>query len=154
DALLERARSALRDVGITDYSATTTPDAVLVRVDDPARRTEAERVLRAMVSSVSLSVFTEPQRDLDVDRLDDGTIRLKPTAAATTARRSGAVAQSLEIVRKRVDGEGVAEPTIQQLGPGRILVQLPGVQDPARIRAALKATAKLTFHRVLVASPD
>src|SRR5262249_12751669 len=53
DALLERARSALRDVGITDYSATTTPDAVLVRVDDPARRTEAERVLRATVSSVS-----------------------------------------------------------------------------------------------------
>jgi SecD/SecF fusion protein len=154
DVLLERVRGALRDAGITGYSASKTADAVLVRVDDPARRTDAERVLRAMISSISLSVFTEPQSDLDIDRLDDGTIRLRPTSAAATARRSAAVAQSLEIVRKRIDGHGVAEPTIQQLGPGRILVQLPGVQDPAPIREALKATAKLTFHRVLATPSD
>ena len=57
--------------------------------------------------------------------------------------------QSLEIVRRRVDEVGVAEPTVQQLGPGRIMVQLPGVQDPSEIRRILKSTAKLTFHRVL-----
>jgi SecD/SecF fusion protein len=52
-------------------------------------------------------------------------------------------------VRRRLDESGVAEPTIQSVGQGRILLQLPGVKDPAEIRARLKTAAKLSFHRVL-----
>ena len=81
--------------------------------------------------------------------MPDGTIELRPTEAARLARQSAAVDQSLEIVRRRIDERGVAEPTIQRLGPNRILVQLPGVQDPTEIRKILKSTAKLSFHRVL-----
>jgi SecD/SecF fusion protein len=66
----------------------------------------------------------------------------------TEQRRASALAQSLEIVRKRVDALGVAEPTVQALGTDRILVQLPGVEDTAAIRMLLGSTAKLTFHRV------
>ena len=46
-------------------------------------------------------------------------------------RIDAAVEQSLEIIRRRIDEIGVAEPTIQRVGADRILVQLPGVQDPA-----------------------
>jgi SecD/SecF fusion protein len=67
---------------------------------------------------------------------------------ALEARRRGAVEQSVEIVRRRIDSIGVAEPTVQSMGTQRVLVQLPGVEDPAAIRALLGSTAKLTFHRV------
>jgi SecD/SecF fusion protein len=60
--------------------------------------------------------------------------------------------QSLEIIRRRIDQVGVAEPTIQRVGTDRILVQLPGVQDPARIRDLLGSTAKLTFHMLAPAT--
>ena len=89
-------------------------------------------MLRGLIATVSLPAFTEAQRDLDVKALPDGTIELRPTEAALIARQAAAVDQSLEIVRRRIDGHGVAEPTIQRLGGNRILVQLPGVQDPAR----------------------
>ncbi|HEY5755713.1 MAG TPA: protein translocase subunit SecD [Steroidobacter sp.] len=69
-------------------------------------------------------------------------------APAATARRQSALQQSIEIVRRRIDAIGVAEPTVQALGTNRILVQLPGMQDPASIRTLLGSTAKLTFHRV------
>lgn len=63
-------------------------------------------------------------------------------------RVRSALQQSIEIVRRRIDAIGVAEPTVQALGTNRILVQLPGMQDPASIRTLLGSTAKLTFHRV------
>ncbi len=57
-----------------------------------------------------------------------------------------AVQQSLEVIRQRVDQVGVAEPTIQRIGANRVLVQLPGAQDPSRLRQLLGSTAKMSFH--------
>lgn len=79
------------------------------------------------------------QKEIEEEGLD---------AVAATARRQSALQQSIEIVRRRIDAIGVAEPTVQALGTDRILVQLPGMQDPASIRTLLGSTAKLTFHRV------
>ena len=61
---------------------------------------------------------------------------------------SSAVQQSIEIVRRRIDETGTREPTIQRQGRDRILVQLPGVKDPERIKQILGKTAKMTFHLV------
>ena len=60
--------------------------------------------------------------------------------------RRAAVAQSVEIVRRRIDETGTLDPTIQIQGQDRILVQLPGVRDPERIKALLGRTAKMNFH--------
>lgn len=79
------------------------------------------------------------QKEIEEEGLD---------ATAAAARRQSALQQSIEIVRRRIDAIGVAEPTVQALGTDRILVQLPGLQDPASIRTLLGSTAKLTFHRV------
>ena len=68
--------------------------------------------------------------------------------SAAAERLRSALQQSIEIVRRRIDAIGVAEPTVQALGTNRILVQLPGMQDPTSIRTLLGSTAKLTFHRV------
>ena len=62
--------------------------------------------------------------------------------------RESALKQSLEIVRKRIDESGTKEPLIQRSGKNRILLQLPGVKDPERIKELLGKTAKLTFHMV------
>ena len=59
-----------------------------------------------------------------------------------------AIKQSLEIVRKRIDESGTKEPLIQIQGSNRILLQLPGIKDPERIKNLLGKTAKLTFHMV------
>ena len=62
--------------------------------------------------------------------------------------QESAIKQSLEIVRKRIDESGTKEPLIQRQGASRIVLQLPGVKDPERIKSLLGKTAKLTFHMV------
>ena len=62
--------------------------------------------------------------------------------------QESAIKQSLEIVRKRIDESGTKEPLIQRSGKKRILLQLPGIKDPERIKELLGKTAKLTFHMV------
>ena len=62
--------------------------------------------------------------------------------------QDSAIKQSLEIVRKRVDESGTKEPLIQRSGRNRILLQLPGIKDPERIKDLLGKTAKLNFHMV------
>ena len=59
--------------------------------------------------------------------------------------RDDAVRQGVETIRNRVDQFGVAEPTITRQGDDRILIQLPGVQDPERAKALIGKTALLEF---------
>lgn len=59
---------------------------------------------------------------------------------------ASAIEQSIEIVRRRIDELGTREPTIQRQGADRILVQVPGLDDPERLKALIGTTAKMTFH--------
>ena len=59
-----------------------------------------------------------------------------------------AVGRALEIIRNRIDATGTKEPVVQRQGRDQIVVQLPGVQDPGRVKALLGRTAKLSFHLV------
>ncbi|MFN3597574.1 MAG: protein translocase subunit SecD [Rubricoccaceae bacterium] len=59
---------------------------------------------------------------------------------------SDALSRAVEIIRQRVDRFGVTEPSIQQQGASRIAVELPGVDDPQRVRDLLRGTAQLRFH--------
>jgi SecD/SecF fusion protein len=56
-----------------------------------------------------------------------------------------AISRTFNILRTRIDKFGVSQPNIQQLGSGRILVELPGVKEPERVRKLLQGTAKLEF---------
>jgi preprotein translocase subunit SecD len=77
-----------------------------------------------------------------------GRIELALKERVITERRNSFVDQALKVIRNRVDQFGVAEPTIQKQGENRILVQLPGVQDPARAKALIGKTAVLEFKLV------
>ncbi len=86
--------------------------------------------------------------DLTVDIAADGTGTMRFGQLATENRRRQAVEQSIEIIRRRIDETGTKEPTIQRQGSNRILVELPGVDNPEHVKALLGRTAKLTFQLV------
>ena len=70
------------------------------------------------------------------------------SATGLSSARDMAIEQNLSILRKRVEELGVSEPTIQRQGADRIVVELPGVQDTARAKELLGATATLEFRLV------
>ncbi len=86
--------------------------------------------------------------NLEVTYPSSTTLLLKPSAASLADTRSAAIEQNLSILRKRVEELGVSEPTIQRQGADRIVVELPGVQDTARAKEILGATATLEFRLV------
>ncbi|HEX3436077.1 MAG TPA: protein translocase subunit SecD [Pseudacidobacterium sp.] len=77
------------------------------------------------------------------------TLTMKPTAVADLKKR--AMEQAIEVIRTRVDSLGVSEPVIQEynLGSNQILVELPGMDDPARVKDVIQSTARLEIHLVL-----
>ena len=111
-------------------------DAVVFRLRDIADEEEARERVRNIDRDAVLTVS------------DDVNFRLEFTEQALIDRRQRAIEQSIEVVRRRVDETGVTEPTVQQQGEERILVQVPGIDDPERLKSILGQTAKLTFHLV------
>ena len=79
---------------------------------------------------------------------DGSDISLTIPPAALRDRANGAVLQSIEIVRRRIDQTGVLDPVITRQGDSRIVVQLPGVEDPNRIKELIGKTARMTFRLV------
>jgi preprotein translocase subunit SecD len=126
----------LRDAHIGYTGLNVEGDAITFTIRDTDRIEEAKRAL----------VKDDP--DLVVDIAPDGTGTMKFSTVATETRRRQAVEQSIEIIRRRIDETGTKEPTIQREGQDRILVQLPGVDNPERVKQLLGRTAKLTFQLV------
>ncbi len=140
-SLLDDVRGTLRKERIDARSARIASDVIVVTIDDADQRAKAETAIAGVANPVGIS----GQKDLDVTT-EGATIRIALTEAGLADRLDAALRQSLEIVRQRVDQVGVAEPTIQRVGANRMLVQLPGLQDPTRLRQLLGSTAKMTFH--------
>jgi preprotein translocase subunit SecD len=90
-----------------------------------------------------------PEYELKSGAENSWTLSLTPQAAS--ALKSRAVEQAIETIRNRIDQLGVTEPTIQQHGLGdyQILVQLPGVDDPARVKEIMQSTAMLDIRQAL-----
>ncbi len=136
DALVEAMRLELRREKIRYVGLGITEDAAVVTIKDPDRADEARELLRAL------------DRDTVAELGDDGRLTLTLTEQAIRERISSAVDQSIEIIRRRIDATGVREPTIQRQGADRVLVQLPGIDDPERVKRLIGKTAKMTFHLV------
>jgi preprotein translocase subunit SecD len=95
------------------------------------------------------------QRDWNVAVVDSTRIVLTPTDAGLAQATDAAMQVATEVVRKRIDEMGTREPNIVRQGAERILVQVPGLQDPAALKALLGRTAKLEFKLVdLTANPE
>ncbi len=96
---------------------------------DPTQRDAAITDLQTLANPVGVGL-TAGQSDLDIAASGANNVTMTFSKAGITQNVNSAVEQSLEVIRQRVDQVGVAEPTIQRVGANRILVQLPGTQDP------------------------
>lgn len=129
------ARQVLRENKIRYQNLKAGADNVKVKIDNLNARNKA------------ISAFRKMNGDLNVQETNDGVI-IRYKEQALNELKLKAVDQSIEIVRRRIDETGTNEPSIQSQGVDRIAVQLPGEQNPERIKALLGKTAKLSFHLV------
>ena len=144
DLSMDRIRASLAEEGMEPTSVK--PDglnAMILTGIDPGRTGEARDFLRGQFNQF---------RGTDQG---NGTLRLQLTQVDEGKTRDSAVRQALETIRNRVDKFGVAEPTIQRTGGlasdrDRILIQLPGVEDPERVKDLIGSPAFLEWKLVRV----
>ena len=117
-----------------------------VRVED---QTITVRVARVEDFDEARDIVRNADRDLLIIDGEDGkSFRVRMSEQQIKARHDFAIEQNMTTLRNRVNQLGVAEPLVQRQGTDRIVVQLPGVQDPNRLNEILTATATLEFHLV------
>ena len=132
DSLREEMRSqriGYRSLGLED-------DAIRFTLTDPAQADQVEQIVQDL------------GQDVTIDVAEQGRVTVDLSDQARRERIANAVTQSIEIVRRRIDETGVREPTIQRQGDNRIVVQLPGINNPERMKEILGKTARLTFRLV------
>jgi preprotein translocase subunit SecD len=153
-SLWPEARDALRDardaVGPFRQVEADSPDQLRIRLLQPSPDAleAAADAVRALARPVQQGLLGAVGRDLEVTVDGDDAIVVSLSAAERDAAAERTMAQSLEIVRRRIDEAGTREPSIQRQGADRILVQVPGVGSATEVLALLGETAKLTFHEV------
>jgi preprotein translocase subunit SecD len=148
ETLRDDVRRVLREARVGYSNLAIQNLTVQVRVREEADVPEAVRRLRELSAPLGGFLSGTGQRDIEVTDAGGGLITLTITPGGITQRIRQAVDQSIEIVRRRVDDLGTVEPLIQRQGDDRILVQVPGLQDPSRLKALLGKTAKLAFRLV------
>jgi len=141
-------RSALaNDNGIGNL-ITTGPDSITIELTDPSQKAAAMTAVQKLQNNVSSTFGVGGVPELAFSETPDGKIVVSLTAEGVQQRMSSLVAQSMEVIRNRIDEVGTTEPTIQRQGQNRVLVQVPGFEDSARLKDLVQRTARLTFHLV------
>lgn len=146
--LVNEVRNTLRDERTPYTGLGIQGGAVSVNITRAEDVEKARAAVDGLASTVSGNVFSAvPERDLLVS-VEGQRIDVVVTEAAKLAQLQSAVAQTIEIVRRRIDALGTTEPVIQRQGADRILVQVPGLEDPQQLKEILGRTAKMNFRLV------
>ncbi|TZG25136.1 protein translocase subunit SecD [Sphingomonas montanisoli] len=142
----EQVRAEMRrgDTKIAIGDISTTGGRLSFFVRDGAQVDAAVERLRTLTQPAGMT----GQRDWNVAVVDSTRIVLTPTETGLKAATNSAMDVATEVVRKRIDELGTKEPTIIRQGADRIIVQVPGLQDPSALKALLGKTAKLEFKLV------
>jgi len=143
-------RALLRDARIGYTGLTGTDRTAQVRIRGGAEEIDKARTaLSTLTQPVSSGVFGAANiTEVEFAEPEPGLFRYTLTEAGIDYRVSSAVDQSVEVVERRVNELGTTEPIVQRQGADRILVQVPGLQDPQRLKDILGQTARLTFQMV------
>jgi preprotein translocase subunit SecD len=147
DQIRDDVRRTLRDAKIGYTGLASRPDSVEVRVKDTDQQNALTK-LRELSQPLGGLLGSSGQRSVEVSDAGGGLIRLTVPQAAVTDRVRQAIEQSIQIVERRVNELGTVEPLIQRQGQDRILVQVPGLQDPTRLKKLIGETAKMDFRMV------
>ena len=149
ESIREDARRRLRDARIGFTGLGVQGGAVVVRIAQPDQVDAAIKELRSLIQPIGNALLGSVGDDLSVQRgSEPGLIILQPTEAGLQQRITNAVGASIETVRRRIDTLGTSEASVVRQGSDRILVQFPGLQDTAQLKALIGETARLSFHEV------
>lgn len=132
----DSARQLLRENRIRYKSLTSSENGVKVTIENAGARSKAANMFRKIDDGI------------EVTEAEDNALVISYSEIALNQLKSKVVEQSIEIVRRRIDELGTKEPVIQAQGTSRIVVQLPGLQNPEQVKALLGKTAKMSFHLV------
>ena len=146
EAMREQVQTEMRRgtprVEIGDISTQGGRLSFLVR--NPAQIDAARERLLPMTNGVGVT----GQRDWDIAVIDGSRVVMTPTDAGLTQAIDTAMGDATEVVRRRIDELGTREPTIVRQGSNRIVVQVPGLQNPQALKDLIGKTAKLEFKLV------
>jgi len=144
DRVVERLKDALKGANIafgeiSKPDPQNHPELIQIKGVPPEQASD----LRRIVSDKA------PEYDLASGAENSWMLTMKPSVANDTKKK--AVQQAIETIRNRIDQLGVSEPVIQEHGLGdyQILVQLPGVDDPARVKEIMQSTAMLEIRQAV-----
>ncbi|MCG8623414.1 MAG: protein translocase subunit SecD [Proteobacteria bacterium] len=144
DDLAESIRADLRNKRIAVRNLRVRDEGIEFGLIDRSKSAEARSAI-ARLTAAQLMVITPTETGFRITNSESGL--------ADLTRQT--VAQAIEIIRSRVDETGTKEPIIQRQGTKRIVLQLPGVDDPEQVKALLGRTAKLGLQLVDVSvSPE
>jgi preprotein translocase subunit SecD len=151
DTLANDVRRVLREAGnIKRGTPVVKQDSVTVRIRDAADLERARIALNELPQPLQSGAITGiNSTDLDIT-LDENrqAFRLQMNDAAKAELRDRTIIQALEVVRRRIDPEGIKEPTVARQGTDRILIQVPGAGSAREILDVIEEAAVLNFHVV------
>ena len=133
----DAARQILRENKIRYTNLKNGADGVHVKIENALSRDKAANLFRKIDDGIEVK-----------DAEDGQTLIINYSEVALNQLKHKIVDQSIEIVRRRIDGMGTTEPVIQSQGTDRIVLQLPGLQNPEEVKQILGRTAKMAFHMV------
>lgn len=144
-----RREMRLADIRIGEVSTREGQLSFMVR--DAAQVDEAVEIARAQTQPAGLT----GQRDWTVNVVDTTRVVMRMTETGLAAAIDNAMNVATEVIRRRIDELGTREPTIIRQGAERIVVEVPGLQDPEQLKALIGRTARLEFKLVdLSATPE
>jgi preprotein translocase subunit SecD len=148
ETLRDDVRRVLREARIGYVGLVVRGNSVEVHIRPGANSSQAESKLDGLSQPLGGILSATGQRSLDISHEAGDLYRLTLTDPSILERVRQAVGQSIEIIERRVNELGTVEPLIAREGNDRILVQVPGLQDPTRLKQLLGKTAKLDFRMV------
>ncbi len=147
DALWPELRDALRGRLGAIRRLDAPAGELRVSLSEPQHMDAALQAARGFATPVA-SLGSAGQTDIEALN-EDGTLVLRYTEAGRAELTDRVVAQSLEIIRRRIDEAGTREPTILRQGDDRILIEVPGIDSAEALKSLIGTTAKLSFNPVL-----
>ncbi len=144
----EAVEVELRRNNIVIAEMSTANNQLSFVVRDPAQRDQVLQLIRTQVNAVGVT----GQSDWDVSA-DGNRVTMRPTAAGERAAVREAMSTAREVIDRRINALGTLEPTIIQQGDTRILVQVPGLQDPQALKSLIGRTARLEFKLLAAQQP-
>jgi len=139
DQNAEELRRALREANVSGVEVVRTGKVLYLRTTNPEVKKAAEKILSEQFPHLTTDKAPTPA---------EGEIALVISDKEISRIHDYALDQSLETIRNRIDQFGVSEPTVQRQGSQDILVQVPGIQDTARLKELIGKLAVLEFRLV------